>query len=158
MFAAPALAFVASPVMAAPAAPAAAAPAAADEVAAAAPEKKECAWCVFMKGGPCKEVFEVWQGCVDGVLDSSAPEAGAAADADGAASSPSSRARKDAATVCAGVTRPLFECMTQHPEYYADAAGTGPPPPTPQTQPKAVSPSGASAGEERAAAAAAAPA
>jgi hypothetical protein len=106
-----------------------------------------------MKGGPCKEVFEVWQSCVDGVLEhgsATAAEGGAdgVAAAEASPALPSSSARKDAATVCAGVTRPLFECMTQHPEYYVDAAGTGPPPPpTPATaaQPGGASPSGAEA-------------
>eukprot|EP00882_Tetradesmus_deserticola_P028476 GHRQ01031725.1.p1 GENE.GHRQ01031725.1~~GHRQ01031725.1.p1 ORF type:complete len:138 (+),score=46.63 GHRQ01031725.1:50-463(+) len=66
---------------------------------------KECTWCKFMKGGPCRAVFEVWQSCVDSVADG--PEG--AADAD---------ARQQAVEKCSAVTAPLFECLVQHPEYY----------------------------------------
>jgi hypothetical protein len=70
-----------------------------------------------MKAGPCREVFEVWQACVDGVLEAPASSSAAAPDDDGAAS------RKEAAVVCADVTRPLFECMSLHSDYYDVAAG-----------------------------------
>jgi hypothetical protein len=81
-----------------------------------------------MKAGPCKEVFEVWQACVDGVLDAStdAAEAGAS----------SADSRKEAATACADVTRPLFECMSlpQNREYYGEAMTGAPPPPPPSQE------------------------
>ncbi|KAF6251941.1 hypothetical protein COO60DRAFT_1556042, partial [Scenedesmus sp. NREL 46B-D3] len=67
--------------------------------------KEECTWCKFMKGGPCRAVFETWQSCVDSVADG--PEG--AADAE---------TRKQAVEKCSGVTAPLFECLVQHPEYY----------------------------------------
>jgi hypothetical protein len=69
-----------------------------------------------MKGGPCKDVFETWQACVDGVLD-----AGDDGEGEG------ERRRKDAATACAAVTQPLFECMSQNTDYYTDAAVVGRP-------------------------------
>lgn len=84
-----------------------------------------------MKAGPCREVFEVWQECVDGVLDSAAPASSASeAGATGhqqAASVTAADTRKEAATACAGVTGPLFECMQQHRDYYGSAMGAPPP-------------------------------
>lgn len=50
-----------------------------------------------MKGGGCKEEFQVWLDCVDKLK------------ADG---------REDV-EVCAAVMGPLWECMDRHKEYYA---------------------------------------
>ncbi|WIA09771.1 hypothetical protein OEZ85_009149 [Tetradesmus obliquus] len=73
--------------------------------AAAKDAKEECAWCKFMKGGPCRAVFETWQSCVDSVADG--PEGAA-----------DEETRKQAVEKCSAVTAPLFECLVQHPEYY----------------------------------------
>jgi hypothetical protein len=83
-----------------------------------------------MKAGPCREVFEVWQACVDGVLESPSTAGGAAAAAAATSREPADAAataasRKEAAVVCADVTRPLFECLARHPEYYDDASVVG---------------------------------
>eukprot|EP00878_Enallax_costatus_P006439 GHUV01006751.1.p1 GENE.GHUV01006751.1~~GHUV01006751.1.p1 ORF type:complete len:148 (+),score=72.35 GHUV01006751.1:543-986(+) len=69
------------------------------------PDSEECAWCKFMKGGPCKAAFEVWQSCIDSVMES--PEEAA-----------DEESRQAAVVKCAGVTAPLFECLVKHPDYY----------------------------------------
>jgi len=64
-------------------------------------DPEECAWCKYMKGGPCKTVFEVWQACVDNVMPDSSDDS-----------------KQAAVSNCEAVTRPLFECMMKNPEYY----------------------------------------
>ncbi|KAF8073239.1 ecaA [Scenedesmus sp. PABB004] len=73
-------------------------------------EPEECAWCTFMKGGPCRDVFVTWQACVDGVTD-----------APGAADE---ETRRRAAEACAGVTGPLFACLSKNPDYYGQQLGS----------------------------------
>eukprot|EP00877_Chromochloris_zofingiensis_P001500 jgi/Chrzof1/11350/Cz05g33110.t1 len=63
----------------------------------------DCPWCLYMKVGPCRDVFTVWQTCVDSVMDIGADHSG----------------RRAAVDKCTDVTKPLVECMMQHPEYYA---------------------------------------
>jgi intermembrane space import and assembly protein 40 len=60
------------------------------------PEEETCGFCIFMKGGGCKEPFEAWSSCVD-----------AERDADG-----------DFTETCREATMALRECMLAHKEYY----------------------------------------
>ncbi|KAI8474895.1 MAG: GCK domain-containing protein [Monoraphidium minutum] len=91
-----------------PGSPTAAAAAGAEEEGGAA--KEECAWCKYMKGGGCKDAFEAWQSCVDGVMGEGVDE----------------EARRAAVDNCSNVTQPLFECMMRHRDYYgAQLSGMG---------------------------------
>jgi len=61
--------------------------------AAAAADSRECPVCKYMKGGPCKEQFLVWDACVQGMGDD------------------------DDVSVCFPVTVAMMACMRQS-EYY----------------------------------------
>lgn len=60
-------------------------------------EEGECGFCLYMKGGGCKEAFEAWEECV------------AAAEKDGS----------DMVERCLQTTANLKTCMEAHSEYYA---------------------------------------
>ncbi|KAG2425769.1 hypothetical protein HXX76_013394 [Chlamydomonas incerta] len=60
-------------------------------------DEEECGWCKWMKGGGCKDSFQVWLDCVDGVK---------------------AAGREDVES-CAAVMGPLWDCMEAHKEYYA---------------------------------------
>lgn len=57
---------------------------------------RECAFCAFMKGGPCKGQFLAWEACVD------------ASRAEGT----------DFIAACGAQTLALKGCTDEHPEYY----------------------------------------
>uniref|UniRef100_A0A0E0KGU4 GCK domain-containing protein n=1 Tax=Oryza punctata TaxID=4537 RepID=A0A0E0KGU4_ORYPU len=59
-------------------------------------EEGECGFCLFMKGGGCKEEFVGWEKCVE--------------DAE--------KAGDDVVERCYEVTAALHKCMEAHPEYY----------------------------------------
>ncbi|GLU09463.1 hypothetical protein SLE2022_334350 [Rubroshorea leprosula] len=57
-------------------------------------EEGECGFCLFMKGGGCKDAFVAWENCINDAKD------------------------EDYVEKCAGVTMALKECMTAHADYY----------------------------------------
>lgn len=57
-------------------------------------EEEECGFCLFMKGGGCKEAFTVWEDCVNEAKD------------------------EDIVEKCAAVNFALKECMVAHADYY----------------------------------------
>ena len=61
-------------------------------------EQGECGFCLFMKGGGCKEEFVAWEKCVEE----------AEAETDGV----------DVVERCQDVTAALRKCMDAHPDYY----------------------------------------
>ena len=60
-------------------------------------EEETCGFCIFMKGGGCKDVFEAWSKCVD-----------------------SERGKDDSdfTETCRDATIALRECMLAHKDYY----------------------------------------
>ena len=60
-------------------------------------EEETCGFCIFMKGGGCKEAFEAWSKCVD-----------------------SERGKDDTdfTETCRDATIALRECMLAHKDYY----------------------------------------
>ncbi|XP_029116296.1 uncharacterized protein [Elaeis guineensis] len=62
-----------------------------------AEEEAECGFCLFMKGGGCKEAFIAWEKCVE--------------EAD--------KTGEDAVDKCFEVTTLLKKCMDAHADYYA---------------------------------------
>ncbi|KAI8108654.1 hypothetical protein M9435_005071 [Picochlorum sp. BPE23] len=60
-------------------------------------EEETCGFCIFMKGGGCKEAFEAWSACVDAERS----------------------ADNDFTETCKEATIALRECMLANKEYYA---------------------------------------
>ena len=59
-------------------------------------EEGECGFCVYMKGGGCKDAFIAWEDCVKEAEDSN----------------------EDIVEKCHEVTRSLTKCMDAHADYY----------------------------------------
>ncbi|KAJ4963832.1 hypothetical protein NE237_023771 [Protea cynaroides] len=59
-------------------------------------EEGECAFCLFMKGGGCRDEFIAWENCIE--------EAG--------------KNEEDIVEKCFEVTRLLKKCMEAHSDYY----------------------------------------
>ncbi|KAL6125657.1 hypothetical protein ACLB2K_073712 [Fragaria x ananassa] len=59
-------------------------------------EKGECGFCLFMKGGGCKESFVAWENCIE----------------------EAEKSNEDIAQKCFDLTSALRECMVAHPDYY----------------------------------------
>ena len=59
-------------------------------------EEGECGFCVYMKGGGCKDAFIAWEDCVKEAEDSN----------------------EDIVEKCHEVTRSLTKCMEAHADYY----------------------------------------
>lgn len=59
-------------------------------------EEAECGFCLFMKGGGCKDAFIAWEKCVED----------------------SEKNKDDIAEKCYEVTSLLKKCMDAHPDYY----------------------------------------
>ncbi|KAL6291893.1 hypothetical protein ACE6H2_000035 [Prunus campanulata] len=59
-------------------------------------EPGECGFCVFMKGGGCKESFTAWEQCIE----------------------ESEKNKEDIVEKCFEVTSALKKCMEAHPDYY----------------------------------------
>ncbi|CAN1152682.1 hypothetical protein LINPERPRIM_LOCUS29079 [Linum perenne] len=62
---------------------------------AAEAKEEECGFCLFMKGGPCKDAFIAWQDCVEEKDE-----------------------KIDLVAKCSEVTRVLKECLEANPGYY----------------------------------------
>ncbi|KAL3631187.1 hypothetical protein CASFOL_024171 [Castilleja foliolosa] len=60
-------------------------------------EEEECGFCLFMKGGGCKEIFTAWEKCVE----------------------EGEKNGEDIVGKCSQVTENLTKCMQQHSDYYA---------------------------------------
>ncbi|KAL3654249.1 hypothetical protein CASFOL_003930 [Castilleja foliolosa] len=60
-------------------------------------EEGECGFCLFMKGGGCKETFTEWEKCVE----------------------EGEKNEEDIVSKCYQVTANLKKCMEEHFEYYA---------------------------------------
>lgn len=60
-------------------------------------EVGECGFCLFMKGGGCKEAFVEWEKCVEGA----------------------EKNEEDIVEKCFQVTQALKKCMEAHSDYYA---------------------------------------
>lgn len=59
-------------------------------------EEGECGFCLFMKGGGCKESFIAWENCVE----------------------ESEKNKEDVVEKCFEVTSALKKCMEAHADYY----------------------------------------
>lgn len=59
-------------------------------------EEGECGFCLFMKGGGCKESFTAWEVCVE----------------------EAEKNKEDIVTKCMEVTSTLKKCMDEHSNYY----------------------------------------
>ncbi|XP_039143620.1 uncharacterized protein LOC120280742 [Dioscorea cayenensis subsp. rotundata] len=59
-------------------------------------EEEECGFCIYMKGGGCKESFVAWEKCVE--------------DAE--------KSGEDVVEKCFQVTSLLKKCMDEHADYY----------------------------------------
>ena len=62
----------------------------------------ECGFCKFMKGGPCKDTFVLWEACIDRVHEEDSG---------------------DVVESCTKETLELKKCIDEHPEYYGVLAG-----------------------------------
>ena len=60
-------------------------------------EEGECGFCLFMKGGECRETFVAWEKCIE----------------------EAEKNKEDIVEKCFKVTSALKECMEAHPDYYA---------------------------------------
>jgi len=58
-------------------------------------EKPECGFCTYMRAGPCGDLFEKWEACVDEHRDGD-----------------------EFVTACSATTVTMAECLQEHPEYY----------------------------------------
>lgn len=74
-----------------------------DQAAAEAPkaegeeeEEGECGFCVFMKGGGCRDTFVDWENCMD----------------------EAEKNKEDVVQKCSQVTDLLKQCMDSHSDYY----------------------------------------
>ena len=70
---------------------------------AAKSAEAECGFCRFMKDGPCGEVFQLWEDCIDRAKESS----------------------KDFVEMCGAETLKLKKCTDEHPDYYGELSGGG---------------------------------
>ena len=59
-------------------------------------EEGECGFCLFMKGGGCKDSFVAWEECVEAA----------------------EKNKEDIVTNCMEVTSMLKKCMDEHSDYY----------------------------------------
>ncbi|PIA51221.1 hypothetical protein AQUCO_01100214v1 [Aquilegia coerulea] len=59
-------------------------------------EEGECGFCLFMKGGGCKETFVAWEECIESV----------------------EKEKGDIVEKCFKVTEALKKCMEEHSDYY----------------------------------------
>lgn len=59
-------------------------------------EEGECGFCLFMKGGGCKDSFIAWENCVE----------------------EAEKKNEDIVTKCMEVTSMLKKCMDEHSDYY----------------------------------------
>ena len=59
-------------------------------------EEETCGFCIFMKGGGCKDAFEAWSQCVDAEREHEG----------------------DFTETCKEATLALRECMLAHKDYY----------------------------------------
>ena len=59
-------------------------------------EAGECGFCLFMKGGGCKESFTAWEECIE----------------------EAEKNKEDVVEKCFEITSVLKECMTAHSDYY----------------------------------------
>ncbi|XP_050386241.1 uncharacterized protein LOC126802634 [Argentina anserina] len=59
-------------------------------------EKGECGFCLFMKGGGCKESFEAWENCIE----------------------EAEKTNEDIVQKCFEMTSKLKDCMLAHSDYY----------------------------------------
>ncbi|KAF9619096.1 hypothetical protein IFM89_005110 [Coptis chinensis] len=59
-------------------------------------EEGECGFCLYMKGGGCKDSFIAWENCIKEAEE----------------------AKEDIAEKCYQVTAALKTCMEAHPDYY----------------------------------------
>ncbi|KAG2319901.1 hypothetical protein Bca4012_053851 [Brassica carinata] len=59
-------------------------------------EEGECGFCLFMKGGGCKESFTAWEVCVE----------------------EAEKNKEDIVTKCMEITSTLKKCMDAHSDYY----------------------------------------
>ena len=59
-------------------------------------EEGECGFCLFMKGGGCKESFVAWEKCIE----------------------EAEKNKEDIVDKCADITGALKKCMEAHPDYY----------------------------------------
>ncbi|XP_010554304.1 PREDICTED: uncharacterized protein LOC104824074 [Tarenaya hassleriana] len=59
-------------------------------------EEGECGFCLFMKGGGCKESFIAWENCIE----------------------EAEKNEEDIVTKCTEVTASLKKCMDAHADYY----------------------------------------
>ncbi|XP_010476439.1 PREDICTED: uncharacterized protein LOC104755700 [Camelina sativa] len=59
-------------------------------------EEGECGFCLFMKGGGCKDSFVAWEECVESA----------------------EKNKEDIVTKCMEVTSLLKKCMDEHSDYY----------------------------------------
>ncbi|XP_018451085.1 uncharacterized protein LOC130505969 [Raphanus sativus] len=59
-------------------------------------EEGECGFCLFMKGGGCKESFTAWEVCVE----------------------EAEKNKEDIVTKCMEITSTLKKCMDEHSDYY----------------------------------------
>ncbi|KAJ1630501.1 GCK domain-containing protein [Pavlovales sp. CCMP2436] len=64
---------------------------------------RECGFCKFMKGGPCRETFVAWEECVERCQK---------AEADGE--------KSDFVSECGPLVLALKYCTDEHPEYYGE--------------------------------------
>ncbi|MCH95679.1 GCK domain protein [Trifolium medium] len=60
-------------------------------------EEGECGFCLFMKGGGCKDTFVDWENCVKEAEDK----------------------KEDLVEKCSQITARLKQCMDSHSDYYA---------------------------------------
>ncbi|KAM7487459.1 hypothetical protein LguiB_024943 [Lonicera macranthoides] len=60
-------------------------------------EEGECGFCLFMKGGDCKDTFIEWEKCVE----------------------EAEKNEEDIVDKCSEATSALMKCMEAHPDYYA---------------------------------------
>ena len=60
-------------------------------------EEGECGFCLFMKGGECREAFVAWEKCIE----------------------EAEKNKEDIVEKCFKVTGALKECMEVHQDYYA---------------------------------------
>ncbi|XP_075657065.1 uncharacterized protein LOC142627150 [Castanea sativa] len=59
-------------------------------------EEEECGFCVFMKGGGCKDSFVAWEKCIE----------------------EAEKSKEDIVDKCAEITTALTRCMEAHADYY----------------------------------------
>ena len=83
--------------------------------------------CQFMEDSPCKDVFKVWEACLDDVEAKNGEQY-------------KEKKEADFAVACAEPTLALKACVEKYPDYFGEMFGAGEAPAAPTSEPTPPAP------------------